>query len=126
MKEVKKGNSPSRKRHSYIIKKNAVRKILSGDWSKRQVSLRYDISYATLEYWCKQYATDDQKSHYMGQNKEIERLRERIEILEFMKDVQQDIIVDLEDLTGNREVKKGLPEHLIKEIEQKRKQRGLK
>ena len=36
----------------------------------------------------------------MSKNQEIKKLKERIEELEFVKDFQQDIIADFENVTG--------------------------
>ena len=50
-----------------------------------------------------------------------EMLKEKIEELEFQKDFQQDIIADMELITGVDMAKKSLPKTLVKEIEQKKK-----
>ena len=52
----------------------------------------------------------------------IEGLKEKIEELEFQKDFQQDIIADMELITGVDMSKKSLPKTLAKEIERKKKQ----
>jgi hypothetical protein len=57
----------------------------------------------------------------MSKNDEIKKLRERNEELEFIKDLQQDIISDFENVTGEILSKKYLPETLAKEIEKKRR-----
>ena len=59
----------------------------------------------------------------MSKNDEIKKLRERIEELEFVKDFQQDIIADMELITGVNLSKKSLPKTLAKEIEKKKKNR---
>ncbi|MGI8635609.1 MAG: hypothetical protein ACR2KZ_09425 [Segetibacter sp.] len=56
----------------------------------------------------------------MSKNDEIKKLKERIEELEFIKELQQDIIVDFEEITGEDLSKKYLPEALRKEIEKKK------
>ena len=48
----------------------------------------------------------------MSKNEEIKKLRERIEALEFIKELQQDIIVELEHWTGDEFSKKSLPESI--------------
>lgn len=48
---------------------------------------------------------------------------EKIEELEFVKDFQQDIIADMELITGVDMAKKSLPKSLAKEIELKKKNR---
>ena len=55
----------------------------------------------------------------MSKNDEIKKLRERIEELDF----QQDIIADMELITGVDMSKKSLPKTLAKEIERKKKDR---
>ena len=57
----------------------------------------------------------------MSKNDELKKLRERIEELEFVKDLQQIIIADFEKETGLEFAKKLLPEALVKEIERKKK-----
>jgi hypothetical protein len=57
----------------------------------------------------------------MSKNQEIKKLKERIEELEFIKDLQQDVIADFEKATGEILSKKSLPETLAKEIEKKRR-----
>lgn len=59
----------------------------------------------------------------MSKNDEIKRLKEKIEELEFQKDFQQDIIADMELITGIDMSKKSLPKSLAEEIEQKKKKR---
>jgi hypothetical protein len=59
----------------------------------------------------------------MSKNDEIKKLKERIEELEFTKDFQQDIIAEMELVTGVDMAKKSLPKSLAKEIELKKKNR---
>lgn len=59
----------------------------------------------------------------MSKNDEIKKLKEKIEELEFVKDFQQDIIADMELITGVDMSKKSLPKSLAKEIERKKKNR---
>ena len=61
------------------------------------------------------------KSKRMSKDQEIKKLRERIEELEFVKDFQQDMIVEFEKVTGEELSKKFLPEHLAQEIQRKKK-----
>ena len=62
-----------------------------------------------------------QNKHGMSKNDEIKKLKERIEAQEFIKDLQQDIIVDFEKITGEELSKKFLPETLANEIARKKK-----
>jgi hypothetical protein len=63
--------------------------------------------------------TQNKKS--MSLKEENKKLKERIEALEFIKDLQQDIIVDFEKVTGQELSKKYLPETLANEIARKKK-----
>jgi hypothetical protein len=62
-----------------------------------------------------------QQNTGMSKQDEIKKLKERIEELEFVKDFQQDIIADMEIITGVDLSKKSLPKTLAKEIELKKK-----
>jgi hypothetical protein len=57
----------------------------------------------------------------MSLKEENKKLKERIEALEFIKELQQDIIVDFEKVTGQELSKKCLPETLANEIARKKK-----
>ena len=61
----------------------------------------------------------------MSKQDEIKKLKEKIEELEFVKDFQQDIIADMELITGAELSKKSLPKTLADEI-LKKKQNRLK
>ncbi|WNW01860.1 helix-turn-helix domain-containing protein [Tenacibaculum sp. HL-MS23] len=100
-----------------------VDQILSGQLSNNQASKKYDIPRTTITYWLRKYSTLVQQNTGMSKNDEIKKLKEKIEELEFQKDFQQDIIADMELITGVDMSKKSLPKTLAKEIEQKKKQR---
>ena len=63
----------------------------------------------------KKLATFNQKSIGMSKDQEIKKLKEKIEELEFVKDFQQDLILDFEEIVGKELSKKHLPKDLIKE-----------
>ena len=67
------------------------------------------------------FSTLEEKEIVMSKDDELKKLKKRIEELEFIKDFQQDLIVEYEIETGDLKSKKYLPEQLAKEIEQKRK-----
>lgn len=100
-----------------------VDQILNGQVSNNQASKKYDVPRTTISYWLRKYSTLVQQNNGMSKNDEIKKLKERIEELEFQKDFQQDIIADMELITGVDMSKKSLPKTLAKEIEQKKKQR---
>ena len=100
-----------------------VEQILNGQISNNQASKKYDIPRTTITYWLRKYSTLVQQNIGMSKNEEIKRLKEKIEELEFVKDFQQDIIADMELITGVDISKKSLPKTLAKEIERKKKDR---
>ena len=100
-----------------------VDQILNGQISNNQASKKYDVPRTTISYWLRKYSTLVQQNTGMSKNDEIKKLRERIEELEFVKDFQQDIIADMELITGVDMSKKSLPKSLAKEIELKKKNR---
>ncbi|MDD2278788.1 MAG: hypothetical protein PHD06_08255 [Bacteroidales bacterium] len=60
----------------------------------------------------------------MSKQYEIKRLKERVEELEFIKELQQDIILDLERITGQDIAKKSLPGTLAKELGKRKRNRS--
>ena len=100
-----------------------VDQILNGQLSTNFASKKYDIPRTTITYWLRKYSTLVQQNTGMSKNDEIKKLKEKIEELEFVKDFQQDIIADMELITGVDMSKKSLPKSLAKEIERKKKNR---
>jgi len=100
-----------------------VDQILNGQLSTNFASKKYDVPRTTISYWIRKYSTLVQQNTGMSKNNEIKKLKERIEELEFVKDFQQDIIADMELITGVDMAKKSLPKSLAKEIELKKKNR---
>lgn len=100
-----------------------VDQILNGQLSTNFASKKYDVPRTTITYWLRKYSTLVQQNTGMSKNDEIKKLKEKIEELEFVKDFQQDIIADMELITGVDMSKKSLPKSLAKEIERKKKNR---
>ncbi|WP_229791319.1 helix-turn-helix domain-containing protein, partial [Winogradskyella epiphytica] len=100
-----------------------VDQILNGQISRSTASKKYDVPRTTISYWLRKYSTLVQQNIGMSKNDEIKKLKEKIEELEFVKDFQQDIIADMELITGVDMSKKSLPKTLAKEIERKKKAR---
>lgn len=118
-------NSDCRKKQyqkvSFDFKLKVIDEITNGQISINHASKKYDISCSSITYWIKKLSNLESKSKSMSKNEEIKQLKARIEELEFIKEFQQDVIADFENLTGERLAKKYLPETLTKEIEQKRR-----
>ena len=100
-----------------------VDQIQNGQISTNFASKKYNVPRTTISYWLRKYSTLAQQNNGMCKNKEIKKLKERVEELEFVKDFQQDIIADMELITGVDLSKKSLPKTLAKEIELKKKNR---
>lgn len=98
-----------------------VDQIQNGQTSTNFASKKYDVPKTTIGYWIKKYSTLVQQNNGMSKNDEIKKLKEKIEELEFEKDFQQDIIADMEIITGVDLAKKSLSKTLAKEIELKKK-----
>jgi len=105
---------------SFDLKLSIIDEINNGQISANYASKKYGISRGTLAYWIKKLSNFESKSKAMSKNDELKKLRQRIEELEFVKDFQQDIIADFENITGEHLSKKYLPKTLAKEIEIKR------
>jgi transposase-like protein len=105
------------------LKLFVVDQIQNGQISTNFASKKYDVPRTTIGYWIKKYSTLVQQNTGMSKLDEIKKLKERIEELEFVKDFQQDIIADMEIITGVDLSKKSLPKIVAKEIELKKKNR---
>ena len=106
---------------SFDHKLSVIDEINNGRISINHASKVYGFSRRTIAYWRDKLSSFEQNIKAVSKNEEIKKLKERIEDLEFIKDFQQDLIVEYEIETGDLKSKKYLPEQLAKEIEQKRK-----
>jgi transposase len=82
------------------LKLFVVDQIQNGQISTNFASKKYDVPRTTISYWLKKQSTLEQQNTGMSKLDEIKKLKERIEALEFVKDFQQDIIADMELITG--------------------------
>lgn len=106
---------------SFDKKLSIIDEINNGLISVNHASEVYGISRSSINYWMKKLSSFAQTKKGMSLKEENKKLKERIEALEFMKDLQQDIIVDFEKVTGLELSKKLLPETLANEIARKKK-----
>ena len=113
------------KKVGFELKLLIIDQIHNGQISINHASQKYQVSRSSIQYWIKKYSTLEQKKNGMNKKDEIKKLKEKIEELEFVKDFQQDIIADMELITGVDMSKKSLPKTLADEI-QKKKQDRLK
>jgi transposase len=105
------------------LKLFVVDQIQNGQISTNFASKKYDVPRTTISYWIRKHCTLAQQNIGMSILDEIKKLKERIEELEFIKDFQQDIIADMELITGVDLSKKSLPKIVAKEIALKKKNR---
>lgn len=106
---------------SFDRKLSIIDEINNGLISINHASEVYNISRSSITYWMQKLSSFTQKKKGVSKNDEIKKLKERIEALEFIKDLQQDIIADFEKVTGEEYSKKYLPEALANEIARKKK-----
>ncbi|MGA9327357.1 MAG: transposase [Salegentibacter sp.] len=114
----------SYKKVGYDLKLIIIDQIQNAQISIKHASEKYQVSRASIYYWLKKYSTLEQKKRGMSKKDEIKKLKEKIEELEFVKDFQQDIIADMELITGVDMAKKSLPKTLAEEIEKKKQNRS--
>ena len=109
------------KETSFEFKLFVISQIANGQISANFASKKYDISRSTIRYWQKKLSNYTMAKNYDSKDKEIKRLRERLEDLEGIKEFQQDIIIAFEKATGDELSKKLLPKRLADEIQRKKK-----
>lgn len=116
---------PCRKRRgkevSFDFKISVIDEINNGQISANYASKKHNISRSTIDYWRKKLSNFHSKSKAMSKDEELKKLREENEMLKFIKDFQQDMIIEFEQITGQELSKKFLPEHLANEIQRKKK-----
>ena len=105
---------------SFELKLSIIDEIQNGRISINYASKKYNISRSSITYWLNKYTTMEQKKKGISKQEEIKKLKERIEELEFIKEFQQDVILDFEKSTGLDFAKKYMPEALQKELDKKR------
>jgi transposase-like protein len=123
MTQTKKANCRKKQyqKISFNFKLSIIDEIKNGLISINHASEVYNISRSSITYWLQKLSSFEQNKKGMSKNDEIKKLKERIQELEFIKDLQQDIIVDFEKVTGEELSKKLLPETLANEIQRKKK-----
>lgn len=121
----KQKKKPSRKRNgkqvSFDFKLSVIDEINNGRISVNYAAKKYNISRSTIQYWMQKLSNYGSKAKHVNKDLEIKKLKERNEALEFIKDFQQDMIIEFEKVTGEELSKKFLPEHLANEIQRKKK-----
>ena len=106
---------------SFDFKLSVIDKIHNGQLSINQAAAVYNIFRSSITYWMQKLSTFEQNKKGMSKDDIIKKQKERIEALEFIKELQQDIIVDFEKVTGEELSKKYLPGALANKIQRKKK-----
>ena len=101
-----------------------IDQIHNGRISVNHAANKYNVSRSSITYWINKYSTMDQKNKTKSKNQQIKKLLERIEELELLTDLQQDLILEFEDETGLDIAKKSLPDSLNKKLNIKRQNRS--
>jgi transposase-like protein len=108
-------------KNSFDLKLSIIDKIHNGQISINHAAEVYNITRSSITYWMQKLSSFEQNKKGMSIKEENKKLKERIEELEFIKELQQDIIIDFEKVTGEELSKKFLPEALANEIARKKK-----
>lgn len=105
----------------FDLKLSVIDQIHNGQISINHAAKVHNISRSSITYWLKKLSSFEQNKKGMTLQEQNKKLKERNEELEFIKDLQQDIIADFELTTGQEIAKKLLPEALEKEIAKKKR-----
>ena len=105
---------------SFELKLSIIDQIHNGRISVNHAANKYLVSRSSINYWMNKYSNMENKSNSRSKNDEIKKLKQKIEELEFIKEFQQDLILEFESVTGLDFAKKSLPDSLKKELDKKR------
>ena len=105
------------KRFTYAFKKEVVEQVLNGQLSQRYAAEKYGISRNTVASWCRQF-NPDMSNKNQSRDKELRKLKQKIEELELIKDLQQDMLAQLQKQVGPEELEKHLPKQLYDQIQE--------
>lgn len=110
------------KKVSYDFKLRILDQISNGQISINHASKKYNVSRSSISYWMQKMLSFEQKQRFMSSKDEIKKLRERIEELEFIKSLQQELMAEAELENGVDFTKKSLPDTLAKEVAKKKQE----
>jgi hypothetical protein len=125
MKKITLPGQKKRPVYAYPLKIKVVDQIENGYLSLRYASIKYHVSRSTLMTWRERYGQHPKrmKDKNLSPEKRLKQKDKRIEELELMLDLQREIIVDFELITGNETVKKSLPKQLLDAVEKTKRDR---
>lgn len=121
-----KKDSPAEKitilKFSYSFKLKVVQEIENGLISKNFASKKYLASRSSIDYWCKKLGTDMNENNNHSTQKEIKKLKAKIEELEFINLVHKEALAEMFKKFGD-EPKKSYAKQLeefAREIEKRK------
>ena len=125
---MKNQDRPARKKrpvYAYAFKIKLVEEIENGYLSLRYASMKYHVSRSTLDDWRERYGKHHRrmKDKNLSPEKKLKQQQQRIDDLEFMLELQREIIADFELLTGKELAKKSLPKPLADAVEKIKRER---
>ena len=107
---------------SFAFKLKVVQEIENGLISKNFAAKKYLASRSSIDYWCKKLGTDmNEKNNYSTQ-KEIKKLKEKIEELEFINMVHKEALTEMFKKFGDEQKKSYAKqlEEFAREIEKRK------
>ena len=123
---MKKKDSPAEKKaipkFSFAFKLKVVQEIENGLISKNFASKKYVASRSSIDYWCKKLGTDMNENNNHSTQKEIKKLKAKIEELEFINMVHKEALTEIFKKFGD-EPKKSYAKQLeefAREIEKRK------
>jgi len=105
---------------AWSLKRKILNQIINGQISKHHAHKKFNVSRSLIDYWLKKHTTLEEAERFMEKDKDLKKLQKRIQELEWVKEFQQDLIIEFEKTTGKELSKKFLPEYLAKEIKRKK------
>jgi transposase-like protein len=104
------------KEFSHAFKLKVVQEVENGLISKNFAAKKYLATRSTIEYWCKKLGRDMNEKNNHSTQKEIKKLKAKIEELQLITDIRQDIIDEFIKLVGEDAAKNLYPKQLIEEV----------
>lgn len=87
---------------SFDVKLSIIDEIINRQISINHALKVYNISRSSINDWMQKLSSFEQNKKDMSKNDEIKNFKERIEAPGFIKDMQQEIIIDFEMTTPKK------------------------
>ncbi len=99
--------------YSHAFKLKVVQEIENGLISRNFAAKKYLASRSTIEYWCKKLGTDMTENNNRSTQKQLKKLKEKVEELELINRIKQEVIDECFKRMGKDEAKKSYPKQLL-------------